>query len=683
MNKIYINLDGLTCSSCAIKIEDNIKEIVGVNKVHINMLKQIMTVVYENNNQDELITEIIKIVNKFEPNVVASLESSKEVKHVKKFNLKLLRLLFGTALIFLMLFTEFKFQFYIAIFTYAVFGYDIIILAVKNILRGNFFDENFLMSFATVAAIAIGEINEAIGVMVFFRVGEYFQDLAIDKSRNSIENLMDIKVESAITIKNGQEISVDPSELQIDDIILVKVGEKIPVDGVIVDGKTQLDTSSITGESTPRTAKQGEFVISGSLNLSSVIKMKVLKRYEDSTVNKIIELVNESSEKKAKAERFITKFAKLYTPIVLGLAVLLTLIPSLINPNSFSMWFERSLIFLVVSCPCALVASIPLTFFSGIGYASSKGIMVKGGMYLQELSNCSKVVFDKTGTLTKGTFKVVDFKTSIDETEFFTHIFNCERYSNHPIAKSIVSYVNNNYKIEELGYQVDEISGKGLKASFKNDVVLVGNRKLIDNITEIGNNGTTVYVSLNNKYIGYVTVADEIKPEAFEAIALIKERGIETVMLTGDSNTEAKKIADLLNIDRVYSDLLPQDKVEKLNELCNESKNATIFVGDGINDAPVLKRSDIGVAMGAVGSDAAIEASDIVIMNDNLLKLNEGFLISKNTLKLAKQNIVFSIGVKVVVLILSVFGLVTMWGAIFSDVGVALIAILNSSRRKI
>ncbi len=683
MDIIKIKLDGLNCSACAAKIEDKLNTTSFVENAVLNFVDQSVKISYSDITKDELVENIQKLVNDIESGVTVYEENSLAPTK-SKVNVKLLRLVVGIALILFIFFTNFNFEIYLKIITFLIFGYDVIYKALRKIFTKDIFNENFLMSFATVSAFAIGEVNEAIGVMLFYQIGEYFQDLAVDNSKKSIENLMDISIDTANVIKDNEVVEVKSADIKINDTLVVKVGEKIPVDGVVIEGSSQLDTSSLTGESVPIIVNENDNVLSGVINLTEVIKIKATKTYDDSTVAKIIELVKDSAAHKGETEKFITKFAKVYTPIVLFLAFLLVLIPTLINPESFSIWFERSLIFLVVSCPCALVASIPLTFFSGLGYSSKRGILVKGSNYLQAVTNVSKIVFDKTGTITKGNFNVVSFETSIDQEQFFNIVYNAEKYSNHPIAKSIVDYIKTNYSITNNDYNIEEVAGMGLKATNNNDVILLGNSALLNNIdhAKISSNGSCVYVALNNQYIGHIIVADKVKDEAKQAIANLKSQGIETIILTGDKKEEAEYIANEVGIDKVYSSLLPHKKVEKLNDICNQNENLTIFVGDGINDAPVLKRSDIGISMGTIGSDAAIEASDIVIMNDNLNSISKLMNIATNTVKIAKQNIIFALVVKVVILILGAVGLASMWLAIFADVGVTLLAVLNASRKK-
>lgn len=680
---IKIRLEGLNCSACATKIEDALNKSSYVENAVLNFIDQSVKISYSNISKEDLVKKVKSIVDGIESGINVY-EENTEQESKSGVNLKLIRLGIGLALILLMFVTSFEFEIYIKVFTFILFGYDVIYKALRKIFTKDIFNENFLMSFATVSAFAIGEVNEAIGVMLFYQIGEFFQDLAVDNSKKSIENLMDISVNEANRVIDGEVSVIKSADINVGDTLVVKVGEKIPVDSVIIEGTSMLDTSSLTGESVPVSVREGDTALSGVINLNEVIKIKAMKTFDDSTVAKIIELVKDSAAHKGETEKFITKFSKVYTPIVLLLALLLVAIPTMINPDSFSIWFERSLIFLVVSCPCALVASIPLTFFSGLGYSSKRGILVKGSNYLQAVTKVSKVVFDKTGTITKGSFNVVSFETNIDEKEFFNIVYNGEKYSNHPIAKSIVNYIKANHEITNTDYKIEEVAGMGISATTTNAKVYLGNSKLLGSIAhpKINSNGSCIYVAVNDEYVGHIIVADKIKEEAKLAIENLKKNGIQTIMLTGDKKEEADYIAKEVGIDQVYSSLLPHNKVEKLDEICNSNDNLTVFVGDGINDAPVLKRSDIGISMGTIGSDAAIEASDIVIMNDNLNSINSLIRIAKNTVAIAKQNIVLALTIKIAILILGALGLASMWLAIFADVGVTLIAVLNASRKK-
>lgn len=574
------------------------------------------------------------------------------------------------------------------IISYIIVGGDVVKRAVKNIFKGQVFDESFLMSIATIGAFFIGEYPEGVAVMLFYQVGELFQSYAVGKSRKSIASLMDIRPDYANVKKGDELVKVDPDEVQIGDIIVIKAGEKIPLDGKVIEGSSMIDTSALTGESVPREVEVGSDILSGCININGVITAEVTKEFGESTVSKILDLVENASSKKSNSEQFITKFARYYTPVVVIIAVFLAIIPPLvIDGATFSDWIYRALAFLVVSCPCALVISIPLSFFGGIGGASKKGVLVKGSNYLEALAETEIVVFDKTGTLTKGVFNVQEIHPEgVSKEELLELTAHAESYSNHPISLSLkraYSKEIDNGRISD----VEEISGHGVIATVDGKKVMAGNIKLMKmmDIPYFKGEliGTIVHVAVNNKYIGYIVIADEVKEDSAQAIKELKAANIkQTVMLTGDNKSIGSKVAKELGLDKVYTELLPADKVEKLEELFSQkSKEGKLaFVGDGINDAPVLARADIGIAMGGLGSDAAIEAADVVIMTDEPSKIATAMKISKKTLKIAHQNIVFAIGIKIIVLILSAFGITTMWAAIFADVGVTIIAVLNAFR---
>lgn len=574
------------------------------------------------------------------------------------------------------------------IISYIIVGGDVVKRAVKNIFKGQVFDENFLMSIATIGAFFIGEYPEGVAVMLFYQVGELFQSYAVGKSRKSIASLMDIRPDYANVKKGDELVKVDPDEVQIGDIIVIKAGEKIPLDGKVIEGSSIIDTSALTGESVPREVEVGSDILSGCININGVITAEVTKEFGESTVSKILDLVENASSKKSNSEQFITKFARYYTPVVVIIAVFLAIIPPLvIDGATFSDWIYRALAFLVVSCPCALVISIPLSFFGGIGGASKKGVLVKGSNYLEALAETEIIVFDKTGTLTKGVFNVQEIHPEgVSKEELLELTAHAESYSNHPISLSLkraYSKEIDNGRISD----VEEISGHGVIATVDGKKVMAGNIKLMKmmDIPYFKGEliGTIVHVAVNNKYIGYIVIADEVKEDSAQAIKELKAANIkQTVMLTGDNKSIGSKVAKELGLDKVYAELLPADKVEKLEELFSQKskKGKLAFVGDGINDAPVLARADIGIAMGGLGSDAAIEAADVVIMTDEPSKIATTMKISKKTLKIAHQNIVFAIGIKIIVLILSAFGITTMWAAIFADVGVTIIAVLNAFR---
>lgn len=584
----------------------------------------------------------------------------------------------------------------IYIVPYLVAGGDIVKEAIENILKGEFFNEDFLMSIATIGALLIGflpdsepQFIEAVLVMLFFGVGELFEEMAEDNSKKSIAELMDIRPDYANIEKEGKIVKVNPEEVKIDEIIIIKPGEKIPMDGIVVEGKSTLNTVALTGESIPRGVNVGDYINSGCININGTIKVKVSKKFCESTASKIIDLVENATEKKSKSENFITKFSKYYTPIVVILAVLLSIVPPLILGNFtgvFAIWLKRALTFLVVSCPCALVISVPLSFFGGIGGASKKGILIKGSNYIESLSKINTIIFDKTGTLTEGVFEVVAIHPEIfDENKLLHLAAHVERYSSHPIAVSLkkaYEYEDDECKVTE----VEEIAGQGIKAKVNDEIMYVGNSKMMENIgiewKECEKKGTIVHVANNEKYFGHIIISDKIKDDSEEAIKEIKTNKIKTVMLTGDKKEIGEEVAKNLGLDEYYAELLPQDKVIKLDEIIenNKLKGMVAFVGDGINDSPVLARADVGIAMGALGSDSAIEAADIVLMDDKISKIITSIKIAKKTIKIARQNIIFAIAIKIIVLILAALGIAPMWLAVFADVGVTVIAVLNAMR---
>ena len=568
---------------------------------------------------------------------------------------------------------------------YLIAGGDILLKAFRNIIKGEVFDENFLMSIATLGAFSIKEFPEAVMVMILYQVGEYFQDKAVDKSRKSISTLMDIRPDYANIEQNGELVKKSPDAVNVGDVIVVKTGEKIPLDGVVVDGSALVDTSALSGESLPRSLKVGDNAISGCINTNGVIKIKVSKKFEESTVSKILELVENASKNKSKAENFITKFAKIYTPAVVLGAVLLVVIPLMFG-GVFSVWFQRALTFLVISCPCAIVISVPLGFFAGIGGASRVGILVKGSAYVEALSRPYAVVFDKTGTLTKGSFVVTEFNSvGISKEELIEISAKAEAYSNHPIALSIKKAYGKPIDNHEIS-DVEEIAGNGVKVLLNGEEILVGNLKLMEKFgvtCNVSNAvGTVVYVAKNRIFVGYIVISDELKDDSAEGVKVLKKLCDKVVMLSGDGFSAVQNVAQKLGIEDFYAQLLPENKVEKLEEIIVEKprKKSVIFVGDGINDAPVLMRADIGIAMGGLGSDAAIEAADVVIMDDKISKVSLAIKLSKRTMTIVFQNIIFALGVKALFLICGALGFVTMWGAVFADVGVTLIAVLNSLR---
>ena len=573
------------------------------------------------------------------------------------------------------------------IISYLIVGYDIILKALRNITRVKVFDENFLMTIATIGAFFIGEFPEAVAVMLFYQVGELFQSYAVDKSRKSVSELMDIRPDYANLYQNKKTERVDPNKVKVGDIILIKPGEKIPLDGIVVEGNSLLNTLALTGESMPRSVTEGDEVLSGCINNEGILKVKVTKEFGESTVSKILDLVENASSRKSKSENFISKFAKYYTPIVVIIAILLAFIPPIVLDTNFKTWIYRALSFLVVSCPCALVISIPLSFFGGIGASSKIGVLVKGSNYLEALANTEIVVCDKTGTLTEGIFKVQKVNAiDYSKEDLLKYTSYAENYSNHPIALSIKEAYGKDIN-EKIVTKTKELKGKGIIAKVESKEVLVGNEKLMEeyNIDYKKSNdiGTVIYIAIDKKYAGSIIISDKIKDDAYKAVKEFRRNNVKKiVMLTGDREEISKKVSKELKLDNYYAELLPQDKVKKVESLMQEKSidGKLVFIGDGINDAPVLALSDIGVAMGGLGSDAAIEAADIVIMTDEPSKLANAIKISKKTMQIVKENIIFAITVKILVLLLSAVGIATMWAAVFADVGVSVIAIINALR---
>ncbi|WP_253199189.1 heavy metal translocating P-type ATPase [Clostridium tagluense] len=696
--KKVVTLMGLCCANCAVKIETNVQDISGVKSASVDFVSKRLFI--EVNNKDELpsiIEEVKVIVKKIEPDVKVVTEDEKKEQvdnspgEGEKNRKELIRLsigaaIFGAAMVFKFSTTI---EFTLFFISYILVGGEVLLRAFRNILRGEVFDENFLMSIATIGAFSIKQFPEGVAVMLFYQVGEFIQGIAVNNSRKSISALMDIRPDYA-NLKVGNDLQrVSPGDVKVGDLIVVKPGEKVPLDGKVVEGKSMLDTSALTGESVPRSVEAPNEVLSGSINKNGLLTIEVTKEFGESTVTKILELVQNASSKKAPTEKFITKFARYYTPGVVIVAVLLAVIPPLVMQGiTFSESIYRALAFLVISCPCALVISIPLGFFGGIGAASKNGILIKGSNYLEALNNVDIVVFDKTGTLTKGVFKVTEInaQNSFVKDDLLEYTAYAESYSNHPIAASIIKDYGKEVNKNEIE-NYDEISGHGIKVNVKGKEVLAGNIKLMnkENIVfkyvEVA--GTVVHVAIDKKYAGYIIISDELKEDSREAIKGLKQIGVKkTVMLTGDNKSIASKISDQLGLDEFYAELLPVQKVEKLEMLDKEkrSKGNLIFVGDGINDAPVLARADIGIAMGGLGSDAAIEAADIVIMTDEPLKIVSAIKIAKRTRRIVWQNIVFAMGVKLIFLALAAIGIATIWEAVFADVGVTVIAVLNSMR---
>ncbi len=698
VNKTTVILEGLGCANCAAKIEAEVNSLDGVKFAAVDFLSRKLTLETDQGmDAAALIRRIQGIVKKIEPDVNVILEEttardqSKETAEEAGNKTEIARLMVGGAIFALGLIFNFQNWLELTLFliSYVIVGGRVVVKAIKGIAKGQVFSEHFLMSVATIGAFLIGQYPEGVAVMLFYLLGELFQDMAVDHSRKSISALMDIRPDYA-NLKIGDGIKkVPPEEVNIGDLIIVKPGEKIPLDGVVLDGTSMADTAALTGESMPRELLPGSDALSGFINKNGVLTIEVRKDFGESTVSKILDLVQNASSKKAPTEQFITKFARYYTPVVVFGALALAIIPPLVLAGAvFSDWLYRALVFLVVSCPCALVISIPLGFFGGIGGASKRGILVKGSNYLEALNNVEMVVFDKTGTLTKGVFEVVEVNAQSDFTaeELIEYAAYAESHSSHPIALSILKHYQQAVdfgKIEE--YQ--EIPGHGLRVKLAGFEILAGNGKLMANAgieyQDIETMGTVVHIAVNKKYAGNIVIADEVKADSAEAIKGLKALGIgKIVMLTGDIQAVGEKIGQQLGVDEVYSELLPADKVEKIEFLESQktSKGKIVFVGDGINDAPVLARADIGMAMGALGSDAAIEAADIVIMTDEPSKIVTAIKVAKRTRNIVMQNIIFALGVKAVFLVLGASGLASMWEAVFADVGVAIIAILNAMR---
>ncbi|MFA7136108.1 MAG: heavy metal translocating P-type ATPase [Bacteroidales bacterium] len=706
MKKILI-LEGLDCANCAAKIEAQTKKLGGVNNAIVDFVSKKLTLEFSVENEFiRILEEITSIVNKIEPDVKIVFEENKSKKKTNENDSddddkddkegenrkkEIIKLIIGGAIFAIGIIFNFLnwIELTIFIISYFILGGTVVLRAIKSIARGQVFTEHFLMSVATIGAFFVGEYPEGVAVMLFYLVGELFQDLAVDKSRKSISSLMDIRPDYA-NLKVGEELKkVSPEEVNVGDIIVVKPGEKIPLDGKVIEGTSMVDTSALTGESVPRELETGHDALSGFINKNGVLTIEVTRNYNNSTVSKILDLVQNASSKKASTEKFITKFAKYYTPVVVFGALMLAIIPPLlIEGATFSEWIYRALVFLVVSCPCALVISIPLGFFGGIGGASRRGILIKGSNYLEALNNVEIIVFDKTGTLTKGVFKVTETNSQNGFTneELLEYAAYAESYSNHPIAVSILSAYNaetDKSRIEN--YQ--EIAGHGIKVNVDGKEVLAGNIKLMIseniNYNDAETIGTVVHIAINGKYAGNIVISDEVKEDSANAIKAIKALGIrKTVMLTGDLKVVADKIGKQLGLDEVYSELLPADKVNKIEFLEDKKSHngKVIFVGDGINDAPVLARADIGIAMGDIGSDAAIEAADVVIMTDEPSKIASAIKIAKRTRKIVFQNIAFALGVKAIFLVLGALGIASMWEAVFADVGVSILAIINAMR---
>ena len=703
VTKVYL-LKGLDCPNCSAKIEKEVGELGGVTSSTVNLMNQTLTVQAGTSVAASLLDTVTTIVHSHEPDVEVSekqLEATAPVKKDEKAAVyndedkkRTIRLAVGAVVyaigmaltVFAKLPTLAELAFLIV--AYVILGWDVVWQAVKNITRGQVFDEHFLMSVSTIGAFAIGEYPEAVAVMLFYQVGEFFQSLAVKRSRKSISDLMDICPDSATVKRNGVLQVVSPESVAVGEIIVVKPGEKIPLDGIVVDGESMLDTKALTGESVPRSIRKGDEALSGCINQSGLLTLKVTKSFGESTVSKIIDLVENASARKAPTENFITTFARYYTPVVVGMAAVLAIIPPLVLGGGWSEWLRRGFVFLIVSCPCALVISIPLTFFGGIGAASKRGVLVKGSNYLEALNKVSVVVFDKTGTLTKGVFEVANIipAAGYQKEQVLEYAAQADSHSNHPIAKSILATYGKPIDQKQFS-DFEEISGHGISVMVQGKKVLAGNSKLMESekiaYSACDAAGTKVYVAADGSYVGCILIADEVKPDSNRAIAELKKIGVEkTVMLTGDDERIGKSVADELGLDAYYAQLLPDQKVEKLEMLDKQKRQGSklAFVGDGINDAPVLARADVGIAMGGLGSDAAIEAADVVLMTDEPSKLVEAIDVAKATKRIVMQNIVIALGIKSVFLVLGALGMAGMWEAVFGDVGVTIIAVLNAMR---
>ena len=703
VTKVYL-LKGLDCPNCSAKIEKEVGELDGVTSSTVNLMNQTLTVQAGTSVAASLLDTVTTIVHSHEPDVEVSekqLEATAPVKKDEKAAVyndedkkRTIRLAVGAVVyaigmaltVFAKLPTLAELAFLIV--AYVILGWDVVWQAVKNITRGQVFDEHFLMSVSTIGAFAIGEYPEAVAVMLFYQVGEFFQSLAVKRSRKSISDLMDIRPDSATVKRNGVLQVVSPESVAVGEIIVVKPGEKIPLDGIVVDGESMLDTKALTGESVPRSIRKGDEALSGCINQSGLLTLKVTKSFGESTVSKITDLVENASARKTPTENFITTFARYYTPVVVGMAAVLAIIPPLVLGGGWSEWLRRGFVFLIVSCPCALVISIPLTFFGGIGAASKRGVLVKGSNYLEALNKVSVVVFDKTGTLTKGVFEVANIipAAGYQKEQVLEYAAQAESYSNHPIAKSILATYGKPIDQKQFS-DFEEISGHGISVMVQGKKVLAGNSKLMESekiaYAACDAAGTKFYVAADGSYVGCILIADEVKPDSKCAIAELKKIGVEkTVMLTGDDERIGKSVADELGLDAYYAQLLPDQKVEKLEMLDKQKRQGSklAFVGDGINDAPVLARADVGIAMGGLGSDAAIEAADVVLMTDEPSKLVEAIDVAKATKRIVMQNIVIALGIKSVFLVLGALGMAGMWEAVFGDVGVTIIAVLNAMR---
>lgn len=704
MTKTIYWLKGLDCPNCAQKIAIRVNDLEIVESADMDFIRKKLIVNHTEQDRENIDNKVRAIVGKLEPDVeVLDYAQKEEHEHEhghshahghshehggsESHTFDIARFILAGILFGLSKILPFEIPCTVlALCSYAIAGYDVVFSALRNLIHGEAFDETLLMFIATVGAVALGYFDEAAAVMLFFQVGELLQDIAVEKSRKSITKLMELKPEFARIVKDGKETEIPPEQVKRGDVILVKAGERLPLDGCIIEGRTQLDTSAVTGEFLPVEVGEGSNVMSGCTNLEGVIKIRVTESFKDSAVSRIMELVENASEKKAETEKFITRFARVYTPAVVACAVLLTLVPCcFLGFSQFSKWLYRGLLFLVISCPCALVISIPLGFFAGIGGASKQGILVKGAKAIESLSKCSVLAVDKTGTLTKGSFSVVETEpVGISEQQLLEYAAFAESGSNHPIALSILKKYGRDIPNGTVS-EISEVSGYGMSCVYGGKKILCGKRELLEQ------NGikadlkqsiyTTVYVAFDGKYCGCITLGDEIRQQSVNAVRELSGLGIETVMLTGDRELTAEAVAEKIGIKRFFASLLPQNKVEKVEQLMNSKNNGLVaFAGDGINDAPVIARADIGIAMGGLGSDIAIEAADVVLMNDDPTSIPRSVAIARKTMRIVKQNIVFALGVKFAVMLLGALGFAGMWMAVFADVGVALLAILNALR---
>lgn len=685
MSTLCLKLEGLDCPHCAEKIRARVEKFDGVSSADMNFMNQKLTVKH-NVSEKELTEQIKSTVKSLEPDVEVKpyqTESVKEENHT----FDIVRLVISAVLfLFAFIIPVNIVKAILALAAYAVSGYDVVFSAFRNLIKGEAFDESLLMTIATAGAIALKDFSEGAAVMILFQTGELFQQIAVERSKKSITKLMELKPETAHVLKGEKICEVAPEDVQVGDIIVVKTGERIPLDGVVCEGGSELDTSAVTGEFLPVEVKAGDKVLSGCSNLKGVLKIKAESSFHESAVSKILDMVQNASEKKASTEKFITRFARVYTPAVVGAAALLILIPSILTGfTEFSKWLYRGLLFLVISCPCALVISVPLSFFAGIGGASKKGILIKGAKSLETLEKCKTLAVDKTGTITKGKFTVTEINPNeISKEKLLEIAAYCESGSTHPIGVSICNAYGKKIDVSRIS-DIKEIAGHGISCTLDGKKVLCGKAKLLrDNNIEVPKENpiyTAVYVTVDGKYAGEILLGDEIKENSANAVRSLREQGVETVLLTGDKTASAENVAKKVGISQIYAELLPEDKVKRVEELIsNPEKQLVAFAGDGINDAPVIARADIGIAMGGLGSDIAIEAADVVLMNDDPVSISKAISISRKTMKIVKENIVFALGVKALILLLGAVGIAGMWAAIFADVGVMVIAVLNAMR---